>query len=646
MELLGRCLDQARVEIKQRATQAHLAPQVINATLAAFDAIRSQAVAKAPPSQVAYSDTILALSPAACCAGSALMIRCAEAPSLSDPVLMPMPGRRWRPFAAPSVQVAGGEVVFALVVPEGARRGPVGFLKQAVQSQWIKYVKWLNRAIREYASQHAPPVDLAPRVRQSSMLEALMNAPLTPPIDHPAETVSNQFAGTRPEVEAFRVNDSGEVVIQPGQVVRLTWQVWNATNIRIIRPTRIDAPIIHESQAPVGEYTYTPLATDGIDQRLRLCATNACGEAILEVKVHLRLPTQVTVVGVEAVQSIQEYSFDDPSQCHLIPLLQRKRTIVRVYLDSGLPSDFNSGRLMEVSGALTIAGHRMLALEPSVATRDSRASRASLPLSVNFVIEPQWLQGDRLNAAIEIFPSDPHAMWSPVNASLDLPLHPPAKFNLRVIRVVDKDGRQPSNADVQASLDKLAAILPVDGIDGLNVKGQYILETDLDFNDPDSWWNVNPFSRDLFDLMEGQAQAIGDDNAIYCGIVAREACDHARGYGWPGGLDAVGGTSERIAYWRASLADDSNYIEAHEFGHACNLNENAQSHSGMGVDLSQASRPLLVVDADQMMDASSDARWVSAAEYLWIYYRDFWKVIHELDEHDLGGSIDVFSIGI
>jgi hypothetical protein len=229
-----------------------------------------------------------------------------------------------------------------------------------------------------------------------------------------------------------------------------------------------------------------------------------------------------------------------------------------------------------------------------------------------------------------------------------LPLHPPRKFSLRVIEVVDKFGRQPSGDEVQASLAKLAAILPVDGIDGLHVRSTHVLETDLDFNEPSSWLKKgDPFHTDLFDLMEGAAEDIGDDNAIYCGIVAEAACDQAKGRGWPGGLDWIGGSSERIAYWRASLPGNPGYfahIEAHEFGHACNLNENDNARSGMGVDLSQANLPRLVVDADQMMDSSSEKRWVSAAEYLWMYYRNFWKVIEELLEKHLGGSISVFSV--
>jgi len=170
----------------------------------------------------------------------------------------------------------------------------------------------------------------------------------------------------------------------------------------------------------------------------------------------------------------------------------------------------------------------------------------------------------------------------------------------------------------------------------------------LDFNEDDSWYSADCTSTDLWDLLEEAANELDDNGEIFCAIVPESACSEAKGYGWPGGLDWIGGASQRVAYWRATKKSEiGNYIEAHEVGHALNLDDNGGSIKIVGVDLRNPDKPeLRLPSTEQMMKKHSDLRWINPGEYLWVHYRDFWMIFDKCIELELNCSISVFYVGI
>jgi hypothetical protein len=132
---------------------------------------------------------------------------------------------------------------------------------------------------------------------------------------------------------------------------------------------------------------------------------------------------RLQVLGIEVVQAVQRFSLDDREWNNSVPLVARKRTMVRVYIDSGMPDevikkpatdrdegavDVPLGNLANVTGTLKVS--RAFGPSPSVQpinpgevmTARPRAwiLREQLDHTLNFVLPAEDLTG-RIRLEVE-----------------------------------------------------------------------------------------------------------------------------------------------------------------------------------------------------------------------------------------------------
>ena len=168
-------------------------------------------------------------------------------------------------------------------------------------------------------------------------------------------TSANFFAGSVPVIEVFEVNGTTEWVAAPGETVTLAWKVRNAARIQIRRTSTNGPPLnlSESSSAPTmtasfnGSRSLDPFSgSKPIDAEYEITATNRCNVAApvrKSVVVRLRSKPNVKILGMEVTQAIQHFDLNSPAQNNNTRLASGKKTMVRVYVESGLSDGFAYG---------------------------------------------------------------------------------------------------------------------------------------------------------------------------------------------------------------------------------------------------------------------------------------------------------------
>jgi len=151
-----------------------------------------------------------------------------------------------------------------------------------------------------------------------------------------------------PLIQSF---DTANQFVEPGGFINLTWATRNATAVTITRVSTA-GPAVPAGTLPLSG-TLTVGAFNGttpVTATYELVATNACGSVRRSIGVALRARANLSILGVEVVQSVQR---SDNS----VRLVAGQRTAVRVFVDSGIRNGFNSG-----AGANELAGIQVTVL--------------------------------------------------------------------------------------------------------------------------------------------------------------------------------------------------------------------------------------------------------------------------------------------
>jgi hypothetical protein len=132
-----------------------------------------------------------------------------------------------------------------------------------------------------------------------------------------------------------------------GSGFALHWTVRNAARIRI-RRTSPDGPPLdeqHTSSNPAQPAAFNASRALGpftgskpVDATYEIAATNrwnAANPLVKTVTVRLRRKPQVKIVGMEISQAAQHFDLFSPAQNNNVRLVAGKKTMVRVYVDSG-----------------------------------------------------------------------------------------------------------------------------------------------------------------------------------------------------------------------------------------------------------------------------------------------------------------------
>jgi IPT/TIG domain len=479
-----------------------------------------------------WADSITSLSPAVVCEGELLTIHGNFTPT-KPPNVSVIIGNQDVPV------VSWSATAIVIRIPADQSSGCVGFRDENKE----------NARRAEFAERQGEVgglleglgcLAIAPPLR-AAWLEVpyfASSAPCTP---------FNFFAGSKPTIVYFRVNGAEEVTVEPGTGLTLTWEVAQAETVRI-RLISPSGPACNLELHPVLPATTGRIqgsqnlgAFNGstpVVATYELTALNRCTSILpgvgapppkATVTVRLRRTPALKIANVEVVQTIQ-------TAANGVPLVARKRTIVRVSVDSGLTDGFDFGgganTLPGVTGGLTLwSGASPITsvtpLNPGevvTAKPVAQINRATFNDTLNFELPFPVLNGT-LTVGVRVWVKDPSvgsgAGWFDQNqATL-------ANFQQRptrdVVRVLIADGKQgflaPSAAAFDTSLQGARTRYPIaeDGFVIHLAPGNEVITTTRDLTNPannnEGWSDL---LEDLDDLADDYDEHV---KFIWAGLV-------------------------------------------------------------------------------------------------------------------------------
>lgn len=160
----------------------------------------------------------------------------------------------------------------------------------------------------------------------------------TPPVPCPPCLPNGQnqiHSGGRPVISTFSFSPT---LIEPGGQPTLTWSVSNATAAQIARIGQAGPLLPLPSPLPLaGSITLSPVTgLAPITGQYMLTATNVCGTVSRDAEFSMQRKPTLSVTRIEVVQSIQRAD-------NSVRLVARRRTVVRVFVDSGISDGFDFG---------------------------------------------------------------------------------------------------------------------------------------------------------------------------------------------------------------------------------------------------------------------------------------------------------------
>lgn len=275
----------------------------------------------------AWATGITALAPSGACAGATITIQGSGfgAAQPSDVVVM-FPTRDGGCTVAQVT--AWSDTAVSVVVPASAGPGCVGFASKGTPADFAAathFADVLDHCIGPAA------LRVSTKIRRFAGLSALPCAPCL-------AGGANRYAGAGPIIDGFTANGCIEAVVQPGQNVVLAWSVRNAKSLTLSRagmqgpfavpPTPLPATGILD----LGPFNGTQPASASYVLR----AANACSTETRTVIAKLVREPTLKISSIEVVQAIQRAD-------NSVRLAARKRTVARVFVESGITDGFDYG---------------------------------------------------------------------------------------------------------------------------------------------------------------------------------------------------------------------------------------------------------------------------------------------------------------
>jgi hypothetical protein len=152
---------------------------------------------------------------------------------------------------------------------------------------------------------------------------------------------ANYFEGGAPAIDFFTANLGHDVVVEPDEDVVLRWSVRNSGALSLTRITQDGPSVPATTLSRSGTLNLGPFSgNQPAAAAYALVASNGCGIDRREVTVQYRKIPKLKIDSIEVVQVIQR---PDNS----VRLVAQKRTVARVFVDSGLTDtpgfDFGAG---------------------------------------------------------------------------------------------------------------------------------------------------------------------------------------------------------------------------------------------------------------------------------------------------------------
>lgn len=503
--------------------------------------------------------------------------------------------------------VSWSNTVITVRIPEGTGSGCIGMRNRKLAARGVEV--WQQRTelfgvlnlIREMQGLPSFPV---PLVEETGGF-------LPTPIPC---TGRNHFLGTLPEVEKFESNATPLMagkppVIQPGVALVLTWQVANAESVTITRVGTV-GPSMSEDVASAGSRNLGKFFENSlVTATYRLKAQNRCGTAIRVLHVTLRPMPALKVRGIEVAQTVQRFDVLGPGERNTVRLAGRRRTVARVYLESGLSGNFDFGTpgftdALQVNYAelqlTTSAGVSMAYPENPGMRAQPLSSLAGNPRafwnslvsesakSLNFLLPWENLDGQvQLKVTVETGDGGPGTKAVGVT---DVLFETRRHFHVLFVPIVDTAVNlpPPTTAEFVSMWRAALAVLPLTEHHWLTYSYAPPWSDDYDLSDSDGWQDMVDDMVDLYDGMD-----FNESQHLLIALV-RNHPNHA--------IAGKGPTGRGVNVATARLPDATSGPStlAHEVTHAFGI-----SHSACGGENSDPSLPCKTEDVGVDLELNS-----------------------------------------
>jgi hypothetical protein len=260
----------------------------------------------------------------------------------------------------------------------------------------------------------------------------------------------------------------------------------------------------------------------------------------------------LSVAGIEVTQAIQHFH-SALGQDNTVPLVARKVTLVRAYLDSGVDPGINNGRVPGVTGTLTVSGDANAVINPIAAITAgpiAAVDATKFTDTLNFLIPAEQATG-KLDLVVQA--SVTGSVSNPEQAQISFT--PVGKLDILMVRVQTTTTSAPTRAQYFSALNALPHLYPIptDPSAAINywvLPGSEVVTANHDLT---TLPGMDDFLNDLEDIQEDTA----DYKKLY-GLVADTFPLNRTGDSQPGDNVAFG--------W--SLLKES---VGHELGHLYGL---------------------------------------------------------------------------
>jgi hypothetical protein len=253
-------------------------------------------------------------------------------------------------------------------------------------------------------------------------------------------------AGGGPSTVRFRVNGPTQIWVEGWTHDDDSWP--NGGNFEN-NLGRASITIDPADPATLGQRRIGPTVTDEDDQGYEI---NVGVEA-------LPAGPSLAVMGLEVTQAIQHYA-SNLGPDNSVPLVARKRTMVRVYVDSGLdPAAAGGGVAPGVTGTLTLSGDATATLAPEatmVAKPAATGQRANRADSLNFIVPPEQATGTvTMTAQV----TDGTSTSNP--AAVTVRFRPVGRRDILMVRIASGAIPAPSEGEYFTAVNRLPLVYPI-----------------------------------------------------------------------------------------------------------------------------------------------------------------------------------------
>ena len=251
----------------------------------------------------------------------------------------------------------------------------------------------------------------------------------------------------------------------------------------------------------------------------------------------------LSIVGIEVTQAIQHFHSTLGAD-NSVPLVARKLTLVRAYIDSGVDPSINNGQVPNVSGTLTVTGDQNMTIgpiAPFTAQPIASVDPTKFTDTLNFLIPADQAAGT-LNLVVEA--TVDANVSNPESAQVSFTTV--GKLNILMVRVQTSMTSAPTQEQYLAAVNRLPLIYPIptDPAVAINywiLPGSEVVTANHDLTTLNG---MDDFLDDLEDIQEDSA----DFKKLY-GLVSRTFPLNRTGdsrpfdnvaFGWPLIMESIG----------------------------------------------------------------------------------------------------------